>query len=67
MTDYVPKRLSDISDAASEEFLRMYSSWFMAKKGVILGRVIGELMPAALIPACYSDAIKKAQEVASNA
>jgi len=67
MTDYAPKRLSDVSDAAMEEFPRMYSAWYMAKKGVLLGRVIGELMPADLIPACYSDAIKKAQEVASNA
>jgi len=67
MTNYIPKKLSDVSNTATEEFVHIYSAWFMAKKGVLLGRIIGELMPANLIPTCYSDAIKKAQEVASNA
>jgi len=67
MTGYIPKALSDVSDNDEDEFCRMYSAWFMAKKGVLLGRIIGELLPADLIPACYTDAIKKAQEVASNA
>lgn len=63
---YIPKKLSDVSDTNETEFCQMYSAWFMAKKGVLLGRIVGELFPAELIPACYSDAIKKAQEVATN-
>lgn len=64
---YTPKLLSDVDDNDREEFCLMYSAWFMAKKSVLLGRIIGEKLPADIIPACYTDAIKKAQEVASNA
>lgn len=67
ITGYVPKKLSDVSDDDESEFCQMYSAWFMAKKGVLLGRIIGELLPADLIPACYADAIRKAREVARNA
>lgn len=67
ITGYVPKKLSDVSDDDESEFCQMYSTWFMAKKGVLLGRIIGELLPAELIPACYADAIRKAREVARNA
>lgn len=67
INSYIPKKLSDVSDTNETEFCQMYSAWFMAKKGVLLGRIVGESLPAELIPACYSDAIKKAQEVAINA
>lgn len=67
ITGYTPKRLSDVNDSDEDEFCRMYSAWFMANKGVLLGRIIGDILPAGLIPACYGDAIKKAQEVATNA
>jgi len=64
---YIPKKLSDVNDDDEDEFCHMFSAWFMAKKGVLLGRIIGEAMPAINIPVCYSDAIKKAQEIAENA
>lgn len=67
ITDYTPQKLSDISDDDEENFCRMFSAWFMAKKGVLLGRIIGDVVPAENIPACYSNAIQKAQEVAVNA
>ena len=67
ISGYIAKKLSDVSDTDETEFCKMYSAWFMAKKGVLLGRIVGESLPAELIPACYSDAIKKAQEVAINA
>ncbi|ACL18705.1 ATP-dependent endonuclease of the OLD family-like protein [Desulfitobacterium hafniense DCB-2] len=63
---YTPRSLADVDDNDEEDFCRMYSAWFMAKKGVLLGRIVGESLPVELIPACYSDAIKKAQEVASH-
>lgn len=63
---YTPKKLSDVNMKDKDEFCNMYSTWFMVKKGVILGRIIGDLLPAELIPTCYSNAIKKAQEVATN-
>ncbi|NPV89871.1 MAG: AAA family ATPase [Firmicutes bacterium] len=67
ISGYTPKKLSDVDESDEVEFCRMYSAWFMTKKGVLLGRIVGESLPADLIPACYSDAIKKAQEVATNA
>lgn len=66
MSGYIPKKLSDVRDDDENEFCRMFSAWFMAKKDVLLGRIIGESLSADLIPACYTNAIKKAQEVASN-
>lgn len=63
---YVPKKLSDVSDDDEEDFCRMFSAWFMAKKGVLLGRIIGQAMPPVNIPTCYSNAIQKAQEVAAS-
>lgn len=65
MAGYLPKKLSDVNESDGVEFCNMYSAWFMAKKGVLLGRIIGDTLPTELIPACYSDAINKAQEVAT--
>lgn len=66
ITGYTPKKLSDVSDDDEEDFCRMFSAWFMAKKGVLLGRIIGDATSAENIPACYINAIQKAQEVAAN-
>lgn len=63
---YTPKKLNDVSDDDEKDFCRMFSAWFMAKKGVLLGRIIGEATPTENIPVCYSSAIKKAQEAATN-
>lgn len=63
---YTPKKLNDVSDDDEKDFCRMFSAWFMAKKGVLLGRIIGEATPMENIPVCYSSAIKKAREVATN-
>lgn len=64
LADYTPKRLSDVDRLNREEFIELYASWFMRKKGVFLGRVMGELVPPELIPFSYRNAIFKAQEVA---
>lgn len=66
ISTYVPKKLSDVSVDDATEFCNMYSSWYMTKKGILLGRIIGDVLPAELIPDCYANAIRKAQEVASN-
>lgn len=66
-SSYTPKLLTDVADNDEEDFCRMYSAWLMAKKGVLLGRIIGDALPLELIPACYKDAIMKAREVATNA
>lgn len=66
-TKYMPKKLSELIEDTSE-FGIVYAAWFMnkKKKGVLLGRIIGDALPAELIPGCYSDAIWKAKEVVSN-
>ncbi len=66
LSGYIPKKLSDVQESATEEFCNMYSTWYMVKKGILLGRTIGELLTAELIPTCYADAIQKAREVAIN-
>lgn len=65
ITGYKPKRLCDVTDD-DIEFYQMYSAWFMAKKGVLLGRIIGDSLLKDDIPTCYIDAIKKAEEVARS-
>lgn len=67
VTNYTPKKLSDVSEENEEEFIRMYAAFFIVKKSVLLGRIIGETIPADLIPVCYSSAIRKAKEIALNA
>lgn len=67
ISTYIPKKLSDVLDTNESEFCTMYSSWFIAKKSVLLGRIVGTSLSAELIPSCYKDAIIKAKEVASNA
>lgn len=66
LTGYVPKKLCDIADDDEVTFCQMFSAWFMAKKGVFLGRIIGDSISKDDIPECYSNAIKKAEEVARS-
>ncbi len=66
LAGYAPKRLMDIAEDDENEFCSMFSAWFMVKKGVLLGRVIGELIPETSIPDCYRNAIIAAKEVATN-
>ncbi len=37
------------------------------KKGILLGRIVGDVLTSDLIPPCYVNALKKAEEVAGNA
>ena len=67
ISKYVPMKLSDVSGEDEFEFCTMYSSWFIRKKSVLLGRIVGTLLSEKLIPDCYKNAILKAKEVASNA
>jgi putative ATP-dependent endonuclease of OLD family len=64
---YKPITLSEVDEANENDFVRMYSAWYIKKKGVLLGRIVGDTIPADVIPDCYADAIRKAQEVAANA
>ena len=67
LEDYTPKTLEEVSNFDESEFCNMFSAWFTVKKGILLGRIIGERLGSNLIPECYSKAILKAQEVAKNA
>lgn len=63
---YIPTKLSDINESNKIDFCNMYSSYYINKKGILLGRIIGELLTSELIPDCYKNAILKAKEVAEN-
>lgn len=63
---YTPIKLSDINESNKTIFCNMYSAYFINKKGILLGRIIGELLTDELIPDCYKNAISKAKEVAVN-
>ena len=63
---YTPKSLSSVDDTDEKEFCTMFSSWFITKKGIMLGRIVGSLLNSDLIPCCYKEAIMKAKEVAVN-
>lgn len=63
---FSPCILTTISSSDKIQFCNIYSAWYMAKKGVLLGRIAGEKIPTELIPECYAAAIRKAQEVSEN-
>lgn len=66
ISSYNPKKLADIPENNSDEFCNMYSAWYMVKKGILLGRIVGDILTSDLIPPCYVNALKKAEEVAEN-
>ena len=59
-----PKTLNDVAD---DEFCNLYAAFFMSVKGILLGRIIGYLVPKELIPECYSNAIYAAVAKAEQA
>lgn len=63
INNYVPQPLGALCETVPE-FYNVFSCWFYAKKGVLTGRVIGEMLSETLIPKCYKDAINKAKEIA---
>lgn len=67
ITQYTPCIVTELDVSDGETFCNVFSAWYMAKKGVLLGRIVGEIVPKELIPACYVDTLVKATEVAQNA
>lgn len=63
---YQPKKLTELSTTDLCEYKRVYSAWYYAKKGILLGRIIGSMLKREYIPSCYTNAILKAKEVARN-
>lgn len=47
---YAPKKLSEVDDGNADEFCNMYSAWYMVKKGILLGRIVGDAVSAAKCP-----------------
>lgn len=61
-----PCIVTELSADDGETFCNVFSAWYMAKKGVLLGRIVGEIVPQELIPACYVNTLTKAVEVAKD-
>ena len=66
LNSYIPTNLSSVNKNDREDFCNLFSAYYISKKGVLLGRIIGELLTSELIPDCYKNAILKAKEVAEN-
>lgn len=62
-TGYVETSFQSIADTASN-FSDFCSIWYVANKGLILGKAIGEHLAESLIPDCYKNAITRAKEIA---
>jgi putative ATP-dependent endonuclease of OLD family len=65
INNYVPTSLGALSET-DPDFYNLFSCWFYAKKGVLTGRIIGEMLTDVLIPNCYRAAIQKAKEIAGE-
>ncbi|MDY5912610.1 MAG: AAA family ATPase [Inconstantimicrobium porci] len=50
--------------AGSDLYKVMYVAWFDLNKGILLGKIIGNVLDEDEIPCCYRHAIKKVKELA---
>lgn len=63
---YKSMSLRDVDDHDRLAFCSMYASWMMKHKGILMGRIIGELLSENDIPSCYKNAIYRAKEIAQS-
>ena len=63
---YKPKKLIEIEDSKAIDFCDFNSIWWMKTKGVLTGRLIGDLVPRDSIPKCYTDTLYEAVEIANG-
>jgi putative ATP-dependent endonuclease of OLD family len=61
---YTPKSLKQLDIDNIQEYRAVYFAWYYTKKGILLGRIIGDILTEDCIPDCYKNAINKAKEVA---
>lgn len=59
-----PYHLKDISRDDLDLYKATYFTWFYRKKGLYLGRIIGQALPRELIPECYRRVIAAATDEA---
>jgi len=64
LESYVPKSLDELTVEDLDEYRSIYYAWYYNRKGIIIGRIIGNTLSAECIPACYINAINRAKEVA---
>ncbi|MDI3476886.1 MAG: putative ATP-dependent endonuclease of the family [Thermoanaerobacterium sp.] len=64
LATYTPKSLEELNIDQINEYRAVYFAWYYNKKGILIGRIIGNTLPADCIPICYINAINKAKEVA---
>ncbi len=66
INNYTPKTLDSLDLHKMEEYRAVYFAWLYVKKGILIGRIIGERLPEDCIPDCYTEAITRAREVAMS-
>lgn len=62
----VPRNLAALKRDQKKQYAVIYAAWFYRNKGAIIGRIIGNTLPAECIPASYRDAIERASEISSG-
>lgn len=62
--DYPPRRLWNVNPRNHKALYVYYFAWLYSNKGVILGRLIGQSLPAELIPPAFAKTIRAAGNLA---
>ncbi|MBC3537582.1 ATP-dependent nuclease [Megasphaera hominis] len=62
--DYPPRRLWNVNPRNHKALYIYYFAWLYSNKGVILGRLIGQSLPAELIPPAFVKTIRAAGNLA---
>lgn len=63
LENYQAKKLVDLTSKNILEYTALHFAWYFKKKGIILGRLIGNTLEPDCIPQTYKAAIEKAIEV----
>lgn len=66
INSFTPIKMCDLSTDNVSLFCNVYAAWLYAKKSILLGRIIGQLLDESMIPNSYKSVIRKAKEVAEN-
>ncbi len=63
---YQPLSLSELDPNKKDEYKALYFAWYYVRKGIMIGRIIGNALPTNCIPDCYIDAIRRAKELSTS-
>lgn len=65
-SSFIPIKICDLPRDNEALFCNAHAAWLYARKSILRGRIIGQLLDESLIPESYKKVICKAKEVAEN-